>query len=273
MFATIGHTFSLMKMSWGVLQKDRELIFFPVFSAIGLLILGLIGMVVLGSVSQVETSAEGASNGNLVIYVVFIILAYFITTFFNAALVSAALERLRGGDPNVSSGLKHASKHIHHIFIWAVMNAIVTIILTALKGRSNNFIVRLIFDMIGGLWEFLTFFVVPVIVSENEGPISSIKRSASIVRQTWGRQITASFGFMLVYIIAIIVSVIPALLIYFVFPVGGIVVGVLLVGLALAVVQALEGIFKAALYDFAMGEQPEGFDLRTLQTAYQPASA
>ncbi len=273
MFATIGHTFSLMKMSWEVLQKDRELIFFPVLSAIGLLILGLIGVVVLGSMAQAEGSTEASSDGSLVLYIVFIILAYFITTFFNAALVSAALERLRGGDPNVSSGLIHASKHIHHIFIWALMNALITIILTALKNRQDNFFVRMIFDMIGGIWEFLTFFVIPVMVSENEEPISAIKRSASIVRETWGRQITATFGFMLVYILAIVISVIPALLIYFVFPIGGIVVGVLLVGLALSVVQTLEGIFKAALYDFAMGEQPEGFDLRTLQTAYQPAPA
>ncbi|HJO56602.1 MAG TPA: hypothetical protein QF772_00060, partial [Nitrospinaceae bacterium] len=38
MFATIGHTFSLMKMSWGVLMKDRELLLFPVFTVLGLLV-------------------------------------------------------------------------------------------------------------------------------------------------------------------------------------------------------------------------------------------
>ena len=35
MFATIGHTFELMKMSWNVLMKDRELILFPVLSGLG----------------------------------------------------------------------------------------------------------------------------------------------------------------------------------------------------------------------------------------------
>ena len=44
MFATIGHTFELMKMSWNVLMKDRELILFPVLSGIGLLILGFAGL-------------------------------------------------------------------------------------------------------------------------------------------------------------------------------------------------------------------------------------
>ncbi len=259
MFATIGHTFELMKMSWNVLMKDRELILFPIMSAMGLLILGFAGL------------AFGvAESGNLISFFVLIVLAYFITTFFNAALISAALERLRGGDPNVMSGLSHASKHIHHIFVWSVISAIVGTLFRVLRSQTDNFFVRMIYSMIEGVWEFMTFFVIPVMVSENEGPISSIRRSAGIIRQTWGRQITASFGFFLVYIVAVVGAAIPAILLYLIAPVVGIIVGVLLVGLALAVVQTLEGIFKAALYDFAVGAQPEGFDLRTLQTAYRP---
>lgn len=33
---------------------------------------------------------------------------------------------------------------------------------------------------------------------------------------------------------------------------------------------ALEGVFKAALYDFAIGKDPHGFDRATLQSAYAP---
>ena len=259
MFATIGHTFELMKMSWNVLMMDRELILFPIMSGMGLLVLAFAGLAV-----------GVAESGNLIAFLVMILMAYFITTFFNAALISAALERLRGGDPNVMSGISHASKHIHHIFLWSVISAIVGTLFRVLRSQTDNFFVRMIYSMIEGVWEFMTFFVIPVMVSENEGPISSIKRSASIIRETWGRQITASFGFMIVYILAVIAAAIPAILLFLIVPVVGIIVGILLVGLAFATVQALEGIFKAALYDFAVGEQPVGFDLRTLQTAYRP---
>ncbi len=259
MFATIGHTFELMKMSWNVLMMDRELILFPIMSGMGLLVLAFAGLAV-----------GVAESGNLIAFLVMILMAYFITTFFNAALISAALERLRGGDPNVMSGISHASKHIHHIFLWSVISAIVGTLFRVLRSQTDNFFVRMIYSMIEGVWEFMTFFVIPVMVSENEGPISSIKRSASIIRETWGRQITASFGFMIVYILAVIAAAIPAILLFLIVPVVGIIVGILLVGLAFATVQALEGIFKAALYDYAVGAQPEGFDLRTLQTAYRP---
>ena len=76
MFATIGHTFELMKMSWNVLMMDRELILFPVMSGMGLLILAFAGL-----------AAGVAESGNLVSFGVMILIAYFITTFFNAALI------------------------------------------------------------------------------------------------------------------------------------------------------------------------------------------
>lgn len=269
MFQTIGHTFSLMKMSWGVLMQDRELVAFPIMSALGLVLLGVAGYT-SGFVTP-DTSSE--SQTNIFTLFMFLVFAYLITVFFNAALVSAALERLRGGDPTIWSGLSHAAKHIHHIFFWALISATVQTILQALRARGNNFITDLVTSLIGGVWEFFTFFVVPVMVAEGHGPISGIKRSASIVRQTWGRQIAASFGFFIVYLIALIGAAIPAILIFLVLPAAGIVVGVLLVGLAIAVVQTLEGIFKAALYDYATGSQPVGFDLRTLANAYRPSPA
>lgn len=268
MFRTIGHTFSLMKMSWGVLMQDRELVAFPIMSALGLVLLGFAGYM-----SGFATFETEDSSTNVLTLFLFLVFSYLITVFFNAALISAALERLRGGDPTIGSGLAHAAKHIHHIFFWALISATVQTILQILRSRSDNFLTDLVTSLIGGVWEFFTFFVVPVMVAEGHGPISGIKRSASIVRQTWGRQIAASFGFFIVYLVAFVGAAIPAILLFMVLPAAGIIVGVLLVGLAIAVVQTLEGIFKAALYDYATGSQPAGFDLRTLANAYRPAAA
>ena len=274
MCTTIRHTFHLMKMSWDVLMLDKELLLFPVFSAISLLILVIVfgGLGLLGDFSSEggTTTTESSLQAGMV---VFVVLAYIITTFFNASLVSAALERLRGGDPDVGSGLRHALKHAHHLVLWAVITATVTLILMALRAAARRwpFIVDLILRMVGGVWEFLTFFVVPVIVAEEQGPISGIKRSASIVRQTWGRQITASFSFVIFYVVAAVIAVVPAVLVGLINVGAGVLLGVVLMAGALTVVQTLEGIFKAALYDYAVGQQPQGFDLPTLQMAYRPA--
>ncbi|MDE0592200.1 MAG: DUF6159 family protein [Dehalococcoidia bacterium] len=274
MFATIGHTFELMKMSWGVLMKDKELLFFPLFTVIGLVAVISIFSGIAGSTGAfTRLDANAISRGDQILYVLAFFSSYFVVIFFNAALISAALDRLRGGDPNVSSGLRHAFAHIHTIFIWALIAATIGLALQLLRANQRNAFARIIIDMIGGVWDFLTFFVVPILVSENVGAIGAIKRSSGLVRKTWGRQITASFGFMLVYILAVIIGAVPAILVGFVSGIAGVAVGIMTVGLAICTVQALEGIFKAALYEYAMGEKPAEFDLRTLQTAYKPAPA
>ena len=283
MFATIGHTFELMKTSFGVLKKDKELLWFPVFSGIGVVIVLALFLAIgsaTGTIDRLSAASETEGTATEAIQLVDVILAvlafflvYFVTIFFNSALVAAALERLRGGDPNVSSGLAKAFSHIHNILGWAVISASVGLILQILRSRTDNFLARLALDLVGGVWAFMTFFVVPILVAEGTGPFGSIKRSSELVRKTWGRQIAANFGFFIVYLVAVAIAVIPGLLLGLVLPIAGIVVGLVTVSIAMALVQALEGIFKAALYEYAMGEQPQEFDLRTLQTAYRPAAS
>ena len=283
MFRTIGHTFELMKMSWRVLMKDKELIWFPIFGVIGsVIILGIFFAIAsaTGAIDRIQDITEQQNNaqaagqtqtanlGDIVLLILLYISVYFITIFFNSALIAAALERLRGGDPNISSGMAVAMKHIPQILGWAIISASVGLILQILRSRQNNFLGRIVIDLIGGAWAFMTFFVVPVLVNEGKSPIGSIKRSAGMVRETWGRQITASFGFQLVYLIAGVIAILPALLFFAIFPILGIIVGVITISIAIGVVGALEGIFKAALYEYALGEKPIEFDTETLKSAY-----
>ena len=52
-FGTIKHTFELMKTSWRVLMKDRELILFPIMAGVVLLVISGLFL------------AVGASTGSL----------------------------------------------------------------------------------------------------------------------------------------------------------------------------------------------------------------
>ena len=277
MFATIRHTFELMKTSWRVLMKDRELILFPIMSGIVLLVVvgGFLAVAAsTGSLDRLDAATQGggseeAQAGDYILGAGLYAVAYFVVIFFNAALISAALERLRGGDPNVGSGLRHASAHLPQIIGWAIIAATVGLILQIARSRTDNFLGRIALSIVGGVWAYMTFFVVPVLVSEGIGPIAAIKRSGSLFSKSWGRQFTASFGFGLVYIVAVIIAIIPAAIIFAVAPVVGIIVGVFTMAIAIGTVQALEGIFKAALYEFSNGEVPLEFDRNDLQGAYR----
>ena len=277
MFATIGHTFELMKMSWRVLMKDRELIFFPIMAALSILAtVGVFAAVAASTgtfdrIDAVQAEEPGAalSGADIVMGVSVFFLTTFFGIFFNSALVAAALERLRGGDPNVSSGLRVALARLPAIIGWAVIAGTVGLVLQLARSRTDNFLGRIALAIAGGVWAYMTFFVIPVLVAEGVGPIEGIKRSASLFRKTWGRQAISSFGFGLVYLLAGLVALLPTAALFFIHPVLGIAGGAFFFSIALGAVAAMEGIFKAALYEFANGESPLEFDRGSLTSAYR----
>ncbi len=281
MFATIGHTFQLMKMSWRVLMKDRELIFFPIMAAVAIMAtVGVFAAVARATgtferYDEVQAKIEGASMsaGDIILGVGVFFLTTFFGIFFNSALVAAALERLRGGDPNVASGLRAAMRHIHAIIGWAVIAATVGLLLQLLRNMARErfgFLGGIAVSMVGGVWAYLTFFVIPVLVAEGLGPIASFKRSKAMFTQTWGRQFAASFGFGLVYLLAVVAAAVPTAVLFFIHPILGVAGGAVFFSMALGAVAAMEGIFKAALYQYANGESPTDlFDRNELSSAYR----
>ena len=242
-FNRVSNTLKMMKSCLDVLKKDRELILFPVFAAISVAIFVLI-LSAGGYLDNLDTE----QGGSLAPLILLIFGANFLIVFFNSALVSAALERLRGGDPNVKSGLSHAIKHIHHIFFWSIIVTIVAILIAIIRGdRRENSIFREIFaSIIQAGWAMMTFFVVPIIVSENIGPINAIKRSTSLFKQTWGDQVVANFGFGIFQLFGVLLGVVVGWFFGLFSPLLGAILGGSLAVMSVAIIYTLEGIYKAA---------------------------
>lgn len=272
MFQTIGRTWELIKMSWAVLKKDRELVLFPVMSTVALVILAGLMMGVGSGLGTVDRLAgAGASEVDIVLLAVTYFLLAFVVIYFNSALIGAAMIRLAGGDPTVGDGLRMANKRLPQILGWALISATVGLILQVLRSQSrDNMLGQIVLSLVGGVWAYLTYFVVPIVVAEGLGPIAAIRSSGSLFKRTWGEQVTSNIGFGILGFIAALIGALPAILVAAVSLPAGIAVGIVTVGLALAIVTALEGIFKAALYGYvADGRVPEDFTRDSLAGAYQ----
>ena len=272
MFATFGRTLELIKLSWGVLQSDRKLIAFPLLSGLAFLVFAGVMTGIgsgIGLLDRMGSEAGLALSDIGVLAITYFGLA-FVIIYFNAALAGAAMVRLAGGQSTMSEGFQMANRRLPQIAGWALISATVGLILQVMRSNSrDNFLSQLVLSMIGGVWAYMTFFVVPVLVAENIGPIGAIQRSGSLFKRTWGEQMVANFGFGMVGLIAVVAAGIPAYLIGQVSLVAGIGVGVVTVGVAVATVATLETIFKAALYGYvADGRVAEGFTEDTLAAAY-----
>ncbi len=284
MFRTIGNTWQITKLSWKVLQLDRELIFFPIMGTLGAVLVGAVAAGVFGATGTFDRLGSTGDAEFNIFDLVIALVAYFgglfMVIFFNSALVAAARERLEGGDPNVMSGIRAVRGMWLAILGWTIITGTVGLILQALQSmaRENSqgvmrIVAIILVSLLQTAWAYITFFVIPVLVVERIGPIAAIRRSGSLLRQSWGEQLTASFSFFLIYLIAIVIVAIPVVVLAFIAPVAAIIVGIILGGIALASVAAMEGIFKAALYEWvAEGKGSEWFDRQLLTDAYMHQS-
>jgi hypothetical protein len=273
MFDKFSRSWELVKASAAVLRSDKELMLFPVISTIATLI-------VLATFA-VPTFAWRVFDGGIgMTTMVWAFLFYFcqysVIIFFNCALVGAAMIRLEGGDPTLRDGFNVAWSRLVPILGYAAIAATVGLLLQSLRNRDNNFLVRLIGGGLGAIWTLATFMVVPVLVSEDVGPVDALKQSVTLLKRTWGENaigtvgLGMAFGLIMFAVIAVgfgltfaaaQLSVGLAIAVAVLF-----VIGVLLLGVYQA---ALSGIYSAALYRYATeGEAPAGFQGAQLERAF-----
>jgi hypothetical protein len=206
-FAKMRNSWALIKASAAVLRADKELIVFPIVSAIGVLIVTAsfaLPMLMAGlfdSIFDGEAQILGLFVGFL-----FYIVQYFVIIFANSALVGAAMIRLRGGDPTVGDGFRIATQHIGVILGYALVSATVGMILRWLSERGK-FLGKIASSIAGMAWNLATYLVVPVLVIEDVGPLEAVKRSANLLKKTWGEQIVGNFSIGVIFGLLIFLAI------------------------------------------------------------------
>ena len=278
MFERFSRSWGLIKASAGVLAKDKELLVFPLLSAVCTLIVAAAFVLPAFGMGALDGLREGGMSPTAYVFAfLFYLVQYFVIFFFNSALVGAAMIRLDGGDPTLSDGLRIASSKALPILGYAAIAATVGMILRAIQERAG-FLGKLVAGFLGVAWTLASFLVVPVLVSRNIGPIDAVKESAVLLKKTWGENLIGQGGvglvFGLIFFGLIIVGggAIVAVAMTGNGMLTGLVVAVVIVALLLAalVQAALSGIYSAALYRYAVGAgDSEGFDAQLLGQAFR----
>ncbi len=277
----LGRSWLLIKASWSVLRSDQELLVLPFLSGCATVVVAaaFLGMAAItGAFRTLEGGDPGAIHVSFYAAAfIFYVVQYFIIIFFNTALVGAALERLDGGNPTVGSALALAQSRVGSILGYAVISATVGVLLRMLAERLG-FIGRIIEAGVGLAWTVTTFLVIPVLAAEGIGPTEAIKKSASLLKKTWGENLIGNAGISLVLsLTAIAVALVGfgggAALYDHGYQALAIAMFAAAVVLFLAVVlvgAALTAIYSAAVYRFATaGRPPQGFDQDLIDGAFK----
>jgi hypothetical protein len=295
-----ARTWALLVESWTILKKDRVILILPLFSMVSCLLvsasfilpwlpdlkyqpltnieslsfwqpwiqkLQALGLALGSGDHSVSISLKNNLDYYLMIFFLFYLCNYFVIVFFNSAMVACVAIRREGGTPTLGDALRAAFGRLPAIAGWVLLSATVGLVLRHIEERSS-FIGNLVAGFLGLAWTLASFLVVPIMVVEKDEPIAALKKSALLLKKTWGENLISNFSFGVIFALLSI----PAYLICIwgirvaglgFFPTFGLAAVYLII---LAMFQsALQTIFLAALYYYARsGEVPAGFSKELL---------
>lgn len=289
MFDALSRSWKLAGESLKVLRKDPELMVFPVISFIaGVVVAGVLGGI--GFATGSFSGDQGISGLGILFIFLFYFGAYFVTIYFQVALVASVKLRLSGGNPTLGYGVRQATQRLGSVVTWAIIAALVGLLLRLLEEAAKRntrgwgrMLAQVIIGLVGMAWSLATFFVIPVIAYEGVGGFEAIKRSMGVVKRRWGEAVVGQASIMLVmWILAIAVGAVFGIVGILALGGGGtawiivgaifLAVGVLGVLFIIALSSTLQSIYTVVLYEYAIvGRVGDEFSHDAIEGAFRPA--
>jgi Family of unknown function (DUF6159) len=262
---------ALSRQSWTLLRAHSGLMGFPVLGAV----VGLI-LVAPPAVAGGYLVDEGDTVPGVALLVVAAYIISFVSAFVGVGLAAAVDAALRGEPAGLGQGLGVARSRLGAISGWALVTAVLSILLRALETRSE--LATIAASLVGGAWSVISLLAIPAIALEGLGPVAAIRRSASLFKEHWRGQVIgmAAIGgavFLFVMLPAIALGVVGVLIVS---DEGGagiagevlIALGLVLFAVGAVFGAALRQVFAVVLYRFTTsGQAPQGFSAEDLQSA------
>ncbi|MEQ9593215.1 MAG: DUF6159 family protein [Cyclobacteriaceae bacterium] len=282
-----SRSWNITKLSFAVINKDRELLWFAFLSFI-FSSLFTVAMIVPSILPTLRN--EGVNSDALEVYqYIIIFLTYFglafIATFFNVCVVYTTKVRFEGGNATFGESMSFAFSRLGLIFKWSLVSASVGLLLRILDnlasrlGKIGEIVARILIGLLGMAWSIITIFVVPVLVYEGLDPIDAVKKSTQIIKKTWGESLVKSIGLGLIqflsFVLIIGVAIVATNLLAAQFGTTGLIIGIVS-GVALLFVTGLifsvaNTVFNTALYVYANNQLiASGFDEEVIKGAFKP---
>ena len=224
----------LLKSSLSIIARNKQLLVFPIviFTCTIAIIAFFLAPPVLRPTGYSYTSAEhwqaishslfsqtpgAAQNGGRVAftpgaiaYLAFLyFVAMFIATFFNVAFYHEILAALSGQAVSIGRGLKFALTKLSSILMWTLFAGLVGLIIKTIEERMA-LVGRIIGRLIGIAWSVASVFVIPVIVREEQtaNPVSMLRKSATVLKRTWGEALIGYAGLSFANLVILLCSLV-----------------------------------------------------------------
>ncbi len=268
-----GRGIRLVGVGFAMARDEPGLMMVPVVAfVVQLVILAVAFVALYPAIQALHATSPGATfhlpASQWLVIVAAGVATMFVSVVSHATIIARVMARFHGQSVTNTQAARAALSKSPQLLAWAFINYVVMSILRNISDRG--IIGLLIGSALRAGWFLASFFVVPVILFEHTGAVVSIKRSVALCRARWGENIVGNGALGLIGLVAVVIDVVAAFVLGSVIAPLGVVVGVVgLVGIFLVMTVA-SGAFNAALYWYAVTDQPPGqYALGDLQSAYR----
>ena len=281
MFEKIKTGVALAKQTFQVIANRKSFLIFPLLSSLlifmcfsSLLFAGF--EILTAEVTQLPSqnsadilSVMGTNQGKItlsILGIIFILLSAFISTIINSALTISAIHYLQEEKTSFFKAFQIVFSHITPLFFWACIVTIVDVIMFVIESFISKKS-QVAGDIVDGLektaWAIISFFVLPIMIVENSGPITAIKRSASLLKKNWGTALVSSAGIgFFIFILFILIFSPPFIMMlsgYKAYLLPTLFISTVLFICLLIFNATLRTVLRAALYLYATDKCPDKF--------------
>ena len=271
-FQTIENTLTLVGYSVKFASRHKQLLVIPLMRLVAIILAGVVawfigrGLIYLfkgpEGLNIVDKNAMSASDHMLILICLFIFMLFvsIIAMLSELMLAHAIGDLFRKNQVSLSDALVKSFRRFGRTVIWATTDVLIHLIANRDKRHS------ILGDLFVLGWQLATLFIVPVFAFEDLGVYASIKRSAGIFENHYGKTAVAAFSFGSLSLLGALVPfvLLPGAIYLNIIPIF-FALCFLYILVAIAFISLAHAIFTTALYFHAVGESTGEIDARVLE--------
>jgi len=266
MLEKIKTGWEIFKISMGIMYEDKRLLLLGLFITILNLSIWYFLLKGFGITEELatlwkNTSTENAWESffwhNALWFFIILLISGFAANMLQAVITQIVYATFKQTRITLSEAFNKAFSRIGGIAAWSFYDNSIIFTLNLIQewlDEHNLPTFSFLFDMVEGVWRFVSQLALPIIVLEKDQPGAKegLTRSWSLFKSTWGENVTGSFSFSILSLLIMIPSVLLALPL---FMAGKFVSGMFVIIGGMVIVQVLShtllGIWRTTLYLYA----------------------
>ena len=261
----IRRGFRLAALSWRVLRDQPSLLVVPLVATVVQVTTAVTYILGVGE----HRLGSGSTSAVVVKFFPLYFAVSLISAFASAVVVTAANARMSGEPVCLAYAVRRSLAVLPQLIGWSLLSATVGTLLRVIESRVP-LAARIITAIAGIVWSLATFLAIPVVVLEKRQPIDAVRRSGKMFRARWGEALVSDGVCGLMVFVVTLPLLALAFLAMAVSLVLGVVLAICVIGGAIAMSSALNGIVLTAAYRYAaFGEVGGGFTQADLALAFR----